>query len=214
MLRMLGRFWFTLMALLTVASLSLNIGILAVSTIATKASMVFEALTGTTSMVTDLRNQLKAKEMRISSLSDEVASLRQPKVTYRGKPHLIKDAVSDTADRVSKRTAIAASRSASSVVAESIPYLGIAAIIGVAAWDIKDSCQTLKDLSELDLAFNPDKEVNAQAAEVCGMELPKREDIWASVKANASESWHQAGTYVPDLPDFEWPSLSTLAFWQ
>ena len=214
MFRVLGHLWFTLVALLTVASLSLNVGILAFGTIATKESVAFEVLTGTTSTVTDLRNQLKAKEMRISSLSDEVASLKLPKVTYRGKPYLIKDAVSDTADRVSTRTAIAASRSASSVVAESIPYLGIAAILGVAAWDIKDSCQTMKDLHELDLAFNPDKEIDAEAAEICGLKLPKREDIWASVKLNAAESWRQAGDYVSDLPEFEWPSLSTLAFWQ
>ena len=70
MFRVLGHLWFTLVALLTVASLSLNVGILAFGTIATKASVAFEVLTGTTSTVTDLRNQLKAKEMRISSLSD------------------------------------------------------------------------------------------------------------------------------------------------
>lgn len=214
MLKVVSHLWITLMAFLAVASLSLNIGILAFGTVATKAGVAFEVLTGTTSTVTDLRNQLKAKDIQISSLSNEVSSLRQPKVTYRGKPHLIKDAVSDTADRVSTRTAIAASRSASSVVAESIPYLGIAAIIGVAAWDIKDGCQTMKDLHELDLAFNPDKEIDAEAVEVCGLKLPKHEDIWASVTSNAAESWRQAGAYVPDLPDFEWPSLSALAFWQ
>ena len=214
MLRVIGQLWMTLMALVTVASLTLNVGILAVGSIATKASVVFEAVTGTSSTVSELHSQIKSKDARIASLSNEVAALKQPKVTYRGKPHLIKDAVADTAERVSKRSAIAASRNATSIVAESIPYLGIAAILGVTAWDINDSCETMKDLHELDLAFNPDKQLDPEATEVCGIELPKKDDIWAAVKSNATDAWNEASTYVPDLPRFQWPSLQKVMFWR
>ena len=51
MLRVIGQLWMTLMALVTVASLALNVGILAVGSIATKASVIFDALTGTSSTV-------------------------------------------------------------------------------------------------------------------------------------------------------------------
>ncbi|MCV2880099.1 hypothetical protein OE699_14710 [Sedimentimonas flavescens] len=204
----------TLTALVMVASLGLNVGILAFSTVAAKAGLVFDAVTGVTSTFTDLQKKAAVKDARIVSLTDEVASLKKgPSVTYRGEKRLVKEAVGDTAERVSKRTAIAATRNAGSIVAEAIPYLGIAAIIGVTAWDLKDSCDTMIDLHELDLTFNPDKALDPEATEVCGMKLPSSEEVWADVKTNAADYWRRASDYLPDLPDFEWPSLSDLVFW-
>ena len=181
---------------------------------ASKASVVFEALTGVTSTVSDLKAKLVVKDTQIVALTDELIEIKKPpKVTYRGGKTLIKDAVSDTAERITKRTAIAASRNVTSVVAEAIPYLGIAAILGVTAWDLKDSCETMKDFHELDLVFNPDKAFPAEATEVCGLKVPTKEEVWKDVKTKAVEYWELAGTYVPDLPSFEWPSWSDFVFW-
>jgi hypothetical protein len=161
-----------------------------------------------------MANDISLRDGQIASLSDEVADLRRTRsVIYRGERRLLREAVTDTNGRIARRTAVAASRNASSVVAEAIPYLGIAAMLGVTAYDLKDSCDTIKDLHALDVAIDPSKELGAEETEVCGLRVPSKEEVWQSVKENSSEAWDAASIYLPDLPEFELPSWRDLAFW-
>lgn len=202
--------------ILLTASLSLNIATVAFSSVAMLVSSAYEAVTGAASVAGSLRrdvdaktnkiatlaDELDLKNRQIASLSDEVVSLKQArKVTYRGQTRLLSEAVEDTTHRVSRRMAAGATRNAGSVVAEAIPIAGIAVIIGVTAWDIKDSCDTMKDLHELDLAFNPSAALDPEATEVCGMQVPTKDEVWQAVRSSPGKAWNGAKTYLPDLPD-------------
>jgi hypothetical protein len=201
-------------------SVVMNVATVAFSSVAMLVSGAYEVVTGVASVmgakdrrITNLSDDLARKEAKIISLTDEVATLRTPKsVTYRGQKRLLAEAVEDTAGRVSRRTAAGAARNAGSVVAEAIPFAGIAVVLGVTAWDLKDSCDTMKDLHELELAFNPATSPDPEASEVCGLRVPTKDEVWAAVKASPSVAWSTASSYVPDLPELSMPKIDW-TFW-
>jgi Skp family chaperone for outer membrane proteins len=214
------------LATLLIASLALNLATVAFEAVATVLSSAYETVTGFGSVSGDLKREAKvkdkkmasmsdeltAKDRRIASLSDEVTSLKKPKaVSYRGQKWQLNEAVEDTAERVAKRTARGATRNVASVFAESVPVVGIAAVVGVTAWELKDACDTMKDLRELELAFNPDTTLDPDVSEVCGLEVPSKEVVWQTVKASPGKAWAAAKEYVPDLPDIEVPDLPDLS---
>ena len=80
---------------------------------------------------------------------------------------------SDTAKRVSirigRRVVANAAKNVSSFAVEVIPVVGVTAIVAITASDIYDDCQTLKDLNELNITFDHEKE---DVTTVCGMKAP------------------------------------------
>jgi hypothetical protein len=96
------------------------------------------------------------------------------------------------------------------VVAEAIPLAGVAVIVGVTAWDLNDSCETMKDLHELDVAFNPNAAFDTSATEVCGLEVPTKEEVWQMAKSSPGKAWASAKLYAPDLPEWNAPEFPEL----
>ena len=200
-------------AVVLAGSVVMNVATVAFSSVAMRVSGAYEVVTGAASVlgardrkINNLSDDLVRKEAKVVSLTDEVADLRTPKsVTYRGQKRLLAEAVEDTAARVSRRTAAGAARNAGSVVAEAIPVAGVAVVLGVTAWDLKDACDTMTDLHELELAF--DSEATSGASEVCGLTVPTKDEVWAIVKASPGVAWDAAAAYVPDLPELSIPKI-------
>lgn len=265
------RIWGTLLIFVLLLSMGFNVAVVGLASFSSAVAGIYDAVTGSTSAITSVKNraarseerlslvlaeqsklktevsqlskQLKAsekqaaslskdlakgegrvaalskdistKEARIASLSEEVTQFRKVGgVTYRGEKRLLTEAITDTNGRIARRTAQAATRNASSIVAEAIPYLGIAAMLGVTAYDLKDSCDTIKDLHSLDVAIDPSKELRVEDAEVCGLRVPTKDEVWASVKSSSKEAWANAAEFVPNLPEFEMPSWRNFLFWK
>lgn len=197
----------TIMVLLLVGSVSLNVATVAFTSVAMVLSTAFEAVTGAASVVGGANRSLDAKTKEVEALR------RSQTVRYRGQQKLVSEAVQDTTTRVARRTAAAAIRSTSSMAAEAIPVIGIAAIVGITAWDLKDSCDTMKDLRELEQAFSPDAAIEAEVGEVCGMTVPTKDDVYQSVRSSPRLAWQAAKSYVPELPEFKLPTFRDLMFW-
>jgi hypothetical protein len=202
-------------AVVLAGSVTMNVATVAFSSVAMLVSGAFEVVTGAASVlgardrkINNLSDDLVRKEAEVVSLTDEVDTLRTPKsVTYRGQKRLLAEAVEDTAARVSRRTAAGAARNAGSVVAEAIPVAGVAVVLGVTAWDLKDACDTMTDLHELELAFNPSVSPDPEASEVCGLTVPTKDEVWTTVKASPGVAWEVAASYLPDLPEFTVPKI-------
>lgn len=84
--------------------------------------------------------------------------------------------------------------------------MGIAVIIGVTAWDVKDSCETMKDLHKLNVAFNPETAIAPEAMDVCGLEVPTKAEVLKAIQSSPGTAWETAKKYVPDLPELNMPS--------
>ena len=240
----------TITATLLAAMLMLNIATIAFSSVAFILSAAFEAVTGVASVTSTLRDEIKGKNKRIAnlevdirtkdgrisslsdelvdtklqnsrlnadvnlkngqiaSLTDEVGGLRNSStVTYRNQRVLLSDAVEHTAERISARTLRGAAINFNSMAAEAIPYLGVAVIVSVTAWDIKSSCDTMNDLHELDVAFNPNNAVSDEHSEVCGLTIPTKGELLKMAKDSPGKAWSAAKELMPELPEFKLPSF-------
>lgn len=198
----------TVLALLPVASRMLDVASVATGSVTRLLSTAYETVTGAASVTGKLRRKLVSREKTILLREQEIAKLRRPRtVTAGGKKILLNEFAEARTSRISRRMAKLASLNLGSTVAEAIPYLGVAAVMGVTVWDLKSSCETMKEMHELNLAFNPDAAADPQTEKLCGMPIPTGDEIWTAVKASPGKAWHRAMVWLPDLPEVHVPKI-------
>ena len=137
-------------------------------------------------------------------------------IPFKGKKVAIKSAVDETADRISKRAAKTAAREVASMPAEAIPTLGVAVIVGITALEINDLCDTIKDMTALKRAFNPDLRTSSDELEVCSIKVPPKEEILSKMKASPKKAWEATKEATPDweeLKQMEFPDISFNEIW-
>lgn len=140
----------------------------------------------------------RALTRRIRSQSNNPASAM---VTFRGRKAAVSEAVSETADLISTRSRKSATREIGSMAGESLPWIGTAVIVGVTAMEIRDLCETIRDMNALKRAFNPDLEPGSDEKTVCSMAVPSRDEVWAAAKASPALAWEMASDLAPSLQD-------------
>ncbi len=139
--------------------------------------------------IRELEVDIGTKNRRIAALGDEVADSRAARsVVYRGERMLLSEAVENTSERVTRRITRGAIRNTGSVFGEALPLIGITVIVAATTWELKDACDTMDDLYQLDIAFNPENAVPADRSEVCGLKVPTKEEIWQTVKGQPRRS--------------------------
>jgi hypothetical protein len=126
-----------LLATLLTASLVVNVVFLTWEVGAVALSTAWTAITGTSAVV--------------SSIVSKNKTLITQNTAFQSKITSNKATAKRITQRVGKRIAVGASRSASAVFAEAIPTVSMAVAVGVTAMELKDACETMKDLSELEL---------------------------------------------------------------
>jgi len=140
-----------------------------------------------------------------------------PDISFKGKIRPAKEVVGETIDRVQKRTAKVAVSNVGSMAGEGIPLWGIAVIVGATSYEVYSSCETMKDLQELSSALSPGESDDAEVQRVCGLRVPTKEEIWASVKSSPGKAWAAASMYISDLPrpDFSgtWTKATSKLGW-
>lgn len=139
-------------------------------------------------------------ELRVAKLETEVVIKAEEAAIYRGERKLLSEAVSDTSSRVAGRVARTLKADVASMAGQAIPYIGVAAIVGSIGYDAYQSCEMVKELHDLDVAFNPDHAI-VDTAEVCGTRIPTADEIWNQV-VNAPGA--ALGAAKDALPVFEW----------
>lgn len=98
-------------------------------------------------------------------------------------------AVQKVSKRLATRTVFNATRNSSSVFAEAIPYLGVAVVLGVTALDLRDACETLKDMNELGKTFDHTPE---DESKVCGLKVPTKGEVIAKAKSSWKATYEAA----------------------
>lgn len=216
LLRTLGGLWSLLMILLTLASLALSVAMTIFPAVLGAVATGVEAMTGRKTVVT----QARARETRLLSELEtervarrtETAALRRElaehAVPYRGTRVAMREAVHDTAERVARRSSVAAGRTLGSTVGEALPVVGVGVIVAATAWELRDSCELMKDMRALDAAFNPDDPVSED--EICGLKPPTRDEVWQAVRNSPGAAWDSARGLYGELPEI---SLSASYDW-
>ncbi|MDO5528633.1 MAG: hypothetical protein Q4F71_04440 [Paracoccus sp. (in: a-proteobacteria)] len=208
-LRSVGGLWSALMILLMVGSLALSVAMTLVPAVFAAVSATVGAVTGAQTVHRRMSGQIAtersgriAANARADRLTRELADSR---VTYRGARVAARQAVSDTSRRVSRRVSLSAARTVSSAAGEALPVIGIGVIVAATAWELREACELMKDMRELDAALNPDDPISPD--EICGMTPPTRAEIWHSVRHSPAAAWNGARGLYDGLPELSFGRL-------
>ena len=137
------------------------------------------------------KNRLAA--VKQTSLESENNKLRdEQRVFFRGKEMSAKTASSQVAGGLQRRTKRVAATNLASVAGESIPFYGIAIIVGATSYELKSACDTMKDLYDLEVALDPDEASEEGRDYVCGLQVPTKDEIWQSTKNSPHAAWQTA----------------------
>lgn len=124
-------------------------------------------------------------------------------VFYDGNRISIQNAVASATKKISQKIAGSVAKNAGSAVAEAVPFYGIAVVAAVTAWEVRDSCSVMKELYELNVAFNPSARILEESTQVCGTRVPKGDELWAIVKSSPEAALGKSRKVWEDMPEIE-----------
>ena len=84
----------------------------------------------------------------------------------------------ETVSKVHRRLTESVLRNIASLPTESVPFIGVAFVIGATSMDIYDACQTMKDFNVLLVRLGEGQE----KPDFCGQKVPSVEEIKESIK--------------------------------
>ena len=111
--------------------------------------------------------------------------------------------VGKAANRSRTRLLRSASRSVATVPAKALPYAGAFVVAGLTAVEIKELCETMRDMDRIKrMIDDPDAEAESEPA-VCPVPVPSRQQLLERIEGSAQRAWVESKKYVPDLPDWD-----------
>ncbi len=144
-----------------------------------------------------------AAESRRAALESENKNLKLAEVRR-------KKALQGVSHRIAQRTAASAVRGARSLAGRSLPYVGIALSTTLTTLDIRDACETIKDLNQL--SADSGGEAISTEMNVCGMRIPDSSDIASAAQENARAAYRGAAAMAQEaggtISSVELPSVS------
>ena len=171
-----------LIILLFTLSLSLNVAMLANQAVFAMASSAFTALTDMPTAASKIHP-------------------KNTKVNFKGQKVTVAQAVGSTTSGVKRRAAKTAAKSVSAMAFEATPFIGAAAIVSVTAWELKDLCETAKDMDALNRALNPDETTNDGQTSVCTIVVPTSEELQEKVSKRTAEFTNKFKTFFAELKE-------------
>lgn len=126
-------------------------------------------------------------------LQSEVIRLeRESFVTMRDERVPLRKATRETIGRVQQRTATVATANVGSAWGESIPIYGIAVVVAATSFELGMACKDMRDMYELQVAIDPEGTVPADRDQVCGLQVPTRDEIWTGLKSSPGALWQRS----------------------
>ena len=126
-----------------------------------------------------------------------------------------------TTERVRRRVANGAARNIASVGGEALPVVGVAVIAAALAYDVKDACDTARDMEGLEAALiaetDPDKaRTDAMDKFDCGSlipganELPNAKEIYVAMRAAPQHAWDSSAEQLDRLTAIDVTSVQVI----
>lgn len=119
------------------------------------------------------------------ALSKRLAATEVEMEKLKLERHRIVVKTSDMTRRLKLRTAKAATRNASGVVIEAVPYAGIPLMLAVTAADLYDACEIMKEINTLHASIGLESnDIN----KVCGLSIPSFKQLRDKIKRHCGKS--------------------------
>lgn len=160
-----------------------------------------------------------ARELR-GTLAVESAKLAAETVVRKrveGKIANLSAGISKVSAKVKTRMLAAAKRETASMAGEALPGWGVGVIVAATALEIKDLCQTVVDMKDLEALFAPQAQPFPEDFTICGVEPPSKSELMATVANSPYAAWEAARAVLPDLSEIEMSKVDLKAagaeFW-
>ena len=127
---------------------------------------------------------------KVAGLTQENSKLLASNKRFKKKIDTNKRKVKQLSKKIVKRTWWRTGRNIAGVVPEAIPVVGIFAIVSLTALDIKDACDTMRDMKELNAQFGPDENA-IDERDVCGVNVPSVSEVMAKVKSSPEDDYNK-----------------------
>ena len=98
-------------------------------------------------------------------------------VNFKGEMVPPKRAIKKTGEGIAKRTSIFAARELAILPLENLPFVGLGFSLAFIGWDLKDACDTVTDINELESSLFPDEQPKFDESEVCGLTVPSVDEV-------------------------------------
>lgn len=143
-----------------------------------------------------------------------IRGLQKENRQLRGQIKKVRGVARNAAKRTRNRLVNSAKRSVATLAGKAVPFAGVAVSAGVTAMEIKDLCDTVRDMNGIVRQIDPsDAEADGEPT-VCSMSVPSVGEIWARIKDSPKEVWEEARNFVPDLKPLNEMRELTSVFWK
>lgn len=193
----------------TVLALGLTIS-LAINVLLFTSSAFVAAASSLLSTTLGLRTVFARQADEVAELTVDIDHERRLNRRLRSEALEVRGAADDILRRVARRTSVSATRDVASIPAEAIPYLGAAVIVGATALEVRDMCQNLQDLAELQQLIDPSSIPSPEAQTVCALEVPTRQEVIQAVSNAPQEAWTAARNAMPSIQDLREIEISEI----
>lgn len=154
---------------------------------------------------------------RVEAATDDLRGLRAALdaaeaaqlVEWGGEQVPVREVVQRVTGSIGDRTARVAVTNLGSMAGESIPVYGIAIVVAATAYELKSSCDSLREMHELEVALGVAPADDPQVDQVCGMQVPTKEEIWDMIRSSPGMVWDKAVS----LLDVDLPSPDFAGMW-
>ena len=140
---------------------------------------------------------------RALNLAGDLDLSRKAALALGTQSSVVRKAVKTTIATIRARTARVAAVNVGSVFGESIPFWGAAVVVGVTGYELKNSCDTMRDLDTLETRLLGQEKDDAAAVEVCGTQVPSTEEIWQAIKSSPRAAWDGTKSTLHDVSEYE-----------
>lgn len=149
-------------------------------------------------------NKLITFSLKRAKILDNTIPKKMPStIKFNGTVMKTRAAIKLMSNSIALRASVRAGRAIGSLPAQAIPMgVGTSVVIGVTAWDLKDACDTTRELYELNKAIDPDSTEDFEVDKVCGYTLPTSEEVLEIAKESPQMAWDTAKEYVPNAETF------------
>ena len=198
----------TVLALLVIGALVLNFAMLTITGVYATASAGLSAIGLSTVAAREAGEAALARQAQTEAAEKAAREAAERQLVVRR-------ITAETKQTVRDRARVQAARNTASVFGEAIPFVGIGVIAAALAMEIKDSCDTARDLTALAAAVDADGDPEAArlaAAEAFDCtdlipnadDLPTQEEILASVRSAPGAAWEKAVVSYGSLSAIDW----------
>lgn len=129
----------------------------------------------------ELEREIGQLEDRFLQLEKSNRELRASNDQLRQKLRLVAVAGKGFSRNLARRTFSRVSRHIAAAGGAAVPYVGAGVLSGMARMDVRDGCEILEELNDLNRALDLDA---VETSKVCGLQVPTSEQILAQVLAN------------------------------